>query len=169
MSTERGVRPPTMGRRFSVVGLSFVLAVLAEIFAFVGVAHLIGLGWAFLLLFAVSASGLFLLRHEGPRAWRQVRDYAQSPERPGSKLTKHLTGVFASILIALPGFLTAIVGALLFVPPVRTLAGRATAGFATKRVSSSMAGDLFGPRRVKVKVGKPTTPSDDTPIEGEIV
>jgi UPF0716 protein FxsA len=167
-STECGTRPTT-GRRFSVAGLSFVIAVLAEVFAFVEVAHLIGLGWAFLLLFAVSASGLFLLRREGPRAWRQIRDYGRMSERPGIEISRHLVGVFAAVLIALPGFLTAIVGAALFVPPVRTLAGRSATGFAAKRVSPSVAGDLFGPRRVKVKVGRPAAADDSTPIEGEIV
>src|SRR4051795_2195672 len=103
MSTERGTRQPTIGRRFSVAGLSFVIAVLAEVFAFAGVAYLIGIGWAFLLLIAVSMSGLWLLRHEGPRAWRQIREYAQASGRPGTLLNRHLTGVIASVLIALPG------------------------------------------------------------------
>lgn len=175
MTTERGTRPPTIGRRFSAVGLSFVLVVLAEVFAFIGVAHLIGLGWAFLLLLAVSATGMYLLRHEGPRAWRQLREYSQTNGQAGTALSKHVTGVLASILIALPGFLTAIAGAALFLPPVRKLAGKGATAFATKRVSSATAGDLFGPRRVKVKVGKPvnvggSAASDDsTPIEGEIV
>jgi UPF0716 protein FxsA len=173
MVMSTGAGRPTTGRRFSVAGFTFVLAVVAEVLAFIGVAHLIGIGWAFLLLIAVSAGGLLLLRREGPKAWREIRDYAGRTASPGAEITRNLTGVFAALLVAVPGFLTAIVGLALFLPPVRALASRSATGFAAKRVSPSMAGDLFGPRRVKVKVGRTTpdrpTAGDDAPIEGEIV
>jgi UPF0716 protein FxsA len=156
-------------------GLAFVGSLLAEILAFVLVAHLIGVGWAFLALIVVSFGGLWLLRHEGPRAWRRFRDAVQSGERPGVTLSRNVIGVLGAVLIALPGFLTAIIGAALFLPPVRALAGRGAAGFATKRMTSAAAGDLFGPRLVRAKVGKTFQDTDPVPagagdpIEGEIV
>ncbi len=181
MSTASGItgtgapRPRSVGKRFSAAGLAFVVSVLAEILAFVLVAHLIGIGWAFLALVVVSFAGLWLLRHEGPRAWRRFRDAVQSGEKPGPTLSRNVIGVIGAVLISLPGFLTAIVGAALFLPPVRALAGRGAAGFATKRMTSAAASDLFGPRQVRVKVGKTfhdsdPMPTDATdPIEGEIV
>ena len=181
-----GGRPRTVGKRFSAAGLTFVLAVLAEVLVFVGVAHLIGLGWAFLALIAVSFFGLWLMRHEGPRAWREFRTVAAAGGRPGAKLTRHAVGLLAGILVAVPGFLSALVGLSLFVPPVRSLAGKAATGFATRRMSSGVAGDLFGPRRVRVKTGPvqtfdsgrfdsgrvdsgPVDSDPQAPIEGEIV
>jgi UPF0716 protein FxsA len=163
------------GRRFSPAGLGFVLTVLAEVLAFIGVAALIGYGFAFLLLFGLSAIGLVLFVRETPRAWREFREVAAAGGRPGPQLTRHLAALVGAVLIALPGFVTAVAGASLFLPPIRKVAGKAVTGFATRRMSSAAAGDLFGPRRVRVKVGKVTreTPSEPTsvsdPIEGEIL
>jgi UPF0716 protein FxsA len=174
-----GIRQARGGKRFSPVGLGFVLSVLVEVLAFIGVGHLIGYGWAFLLLVVLSMAGLALFVRQTPRAWRDLRNVAAAGERPGPQLTRHLAGLAGAILITLPGFVSFVVGSLLFLPPVRMLAGRAVTGFATRRLSSSVAGDLFGPRRVRVKVGKvsPTATVDPTPgmtfedgpIEGEIV
>jgi UPF0716 protein FxsA len=161
----------SVGKRFSVAGLAFVVAVLVEILAFVGVWHLIGFGLAFLLLLVVSGLGAFLLRREGTRAWRRFREVSEAGERPGPHLARAVVGLGAAILIALPGFVSGLVGLVLLVPPVRALAGRGAMGLATSRLSSATAGDLFGPRMVKVRVGTPTrdVPGAQTPIEGEIV
>jgi UPF0716 protein FxsA len=164
------------GKRFSPVGLGFVLALLAEVLAFILVGHLIGYGWAFLLLIGVSMIGGVLFVRQTPRAWRELRTVAAAGQRPGPQLVRHLAGLVGAVLIALPGFLTAIIGASLFLPPVRMLAGRAVTGFATKRMSSAVAGDLFGPRRVKVgkkaNVGPVDVPGSGLagePIEGEVL
>ncbi|HEY2794063.1 MAG TPA: FxsA family protein [Micromonosporaceae bacterium] len=158
------------GKRFSPVGFGFVLSLAIEVLAFIGVGHLIGYGWAFLLLVVLSMAGLALFVRQTPRAWRDLRNVAAAGERPGPQLTRHLAGLAAAVLIAVPGFVSALAGVLLFLPPVRKVAGRAVTGFATRRISSSMASDLFGPRRVRVKVGNPAPSSDPTtPIEGEIV
>jgi UPF0716 protein FxsA len=172
-----GKRANRTGKRFSPIGLGFVLTVLAEVLAFIGVGHLIGYGWAILLLVGISLIGGALFVRQTPRAWRELRTVAAAGQRPGPQLTRHLAGLLGAVLIGIPGFLTAIIGASLFLPPVRTFAGRAVTGFATKRMSSAVAGDLFGPRRVKVKVGKVSSaadtaagsPSASEPIEGEIL
>jgi UPF0716 protein FxsA len=165
-----GFRQTRAGRRFHPIGLGFVITLLAEIFAFVAVGHLIGYGWAILALIGVSAIGLAVFVRQTPRAWRQLRTMAAAGERPGPEVTRRLAQLVGAILIAMPGFLTAIAGAALFLPPVRMLAGRAVTGMAIRRMPSSMAGDLFGPRQVRVKVGKPGAEQDaGEPIEGEIL
>jgi UPF0716 protein FxsA len=183
LSAASGGAKRTIGsrRRFSPIGFGFVVGLLAEILAFIGVGHLIGYGWAFLLLIGVSMIGGVLFVRQTPRAWRDLRTVVESGERPGPQLVRHLAGLIGAILIAVPGFITAVIGASLFLPPIRMLAGRAVTGYATRRMSSSVAGDLFGPRRVRVKVGKvspadsepartaSTTVTSDEPIEGEIV
>jgi len=179
MSAASGNGLGTARRRVSLAGLAFVVSLLAEIAAFVVVGKLIGFGWAFLALLVVSAVGMWLVGHEGPRAWRRLREVAEAGERPGPKLTRHVVRLVGAVLVAVPGFLSALAGAALFVPPVRVLAGRLVTGFATKRLSSAVAGDLFGPRRVRVRTGPTTHPGTGTrpdqrgdvsePIEGEIV
>ncbi len=75
--------------------------------------------------------------------------------------------------MAIPGFVTGVIGLLLFLPPVRAIAGRGATGLATRRLAPQLVGEMFGPRQVKVKVGTPVRtpgPADSSaPIEGEIV
>jgi UPF0716 protein FxsA len=161
------------GKRFSAVGLAFVLTVLAEVLAFIAVWHFIGFGWTFLLLVGVSVVGAVLVRSEGTRAWQRWRAVAAAGERPGPQLTRALVGLVGAVLVAIPGFVTGLIGLALFLPPVRAIAGRGATGLATRRLAPHLVGDLFGPRRVRVKAGAPVRDAGrfdgSTPIEGEIV
>jgi UPF0716 protein FxsA len=80
------------------------------------------------------------------------------------------------VLLAVPGFVSGLLGALLLAPPLRAAARRGLEGWAVRRVPAGVAGDLFGPRRVRVRQGRadpaPPPPADGRPqpaIEGEIV
>jgi UPF0716 protein FxsA len=167
--------------RLRVVPLAFVLTVLVEIVVFVLVGHAIGYGLAVLLVLGLSLVGGFVLKHEGVLAWTRFQSVVSAGERPGAQLTRSLVGLLGAVLLVIPGFVSAAVGVLLFVPPIRSLAGRGLTGVAGRRLSSSAMGDLFGPRMVRVKVGKPTSPGSSTAggapassapveiVEGEII
>ncbi|WP_405096487.1 FxsA family protein [Micromonospora sp. NBC_01412] len=173
-----------MRRGLKFVPVVALLAVLAELAVFVGVGRLVGFGSAVLLVFAASLLGLVLLRREGMRAWRGFRAAAQAGQPPGPQVTDGLVGLLGALLLAVPGLVSAVVGALLLVPPVRRLTRAGVRRAAERRVSSMVAGDLFGPRVVRVRRGaaQPTS-SDQSPagpaeptvvdggraIEGEIV
>jgi UPF0716 protein FxsA len=96
---------------------------------------------------------------------------------PGPEVSRGLLGLLSGLLLVLPGFLTDLVGVVLLAPPVRRIAGRTVQRVAERRMPSGLAGDVFGPRRVRVRRGPvyeptpggPPTPSGDAPIEGEIV
>ncbi|GAA0497525.1 hypothetical protein Ade02nite_54150 [Paractinoplanes deccanensis] len=153
------------------VGLS-VLAV-AEIVVFLVVAHAIGGGWAVLLAAAASLAGMALLRREGMKGWRRFQAAAAEGRPPGSEVIGSLVGLLGALLLAVPGFVTAVAGLLLLLPPGRQLARRGAERFTERRVGY----DLFGPRKVRVRPGDPIVVIDDeapvrTPagaIEGEIV
>ena len=157
--------------------MGLLLLAVAEFAVFVAVAHVIGGGWALLLLVAVSVVGAAWLRREGVRGWRGFRAAAAEGRPPGEQVSRSLVGLFGALLLAVPGFLTAIAGLVLLVPPVRTLVRRGVERAATRRVGATMAGDLFGPRRVRVRRGEPVRvdtgePPAATPgpaIEGEVV
>jgi UPF0716 protein FxsA len=153
-----------MGRR---VAWSAPLAVAAEIAVFVLVVNAIGFGWALLAVLASSFVGLMLLRREGMRAWRGFLASANAGQPPGERVTDGIVGLGAAALLTVPGFVTAAAGLLLLLPPVRRLGRRGVQRWAERRVSSAVAGDLFGPRRVKVHRAEP--PETDATIEGEIV
>ncbi|MFC4149795.1 FxsA family protein [Micromonospora mangrovi] len=167
-----------MRRVLRFVPPALLLLAVLELAVFVLVGRGIGYGAAVLLMFAASLLGLVLLRREGMRAWRGFRAALESRQPPGRQVTDGLVGLVGALLLALPGLVSGLVGLLLLVPPVRRLARSGVQRAAERRVSSMTAGDLFGPRRVRVRRGdpQPTTAPTATPvtdpgraIEGEIV
>ncbi|SCG54646.1 FxsA family protein [Micromonospora halophytica] len=167
-----------MRRYLRFVPLALLLAVVLELVVFVGVGRAIGFGSAVLLAFAASLLGLVLLRREGMRAWRGFRASVESRQPPGRQVTDGLVGLLGALLLAAPGLVSGAVGLLLLVPPVRRLARAGVQRATERRVSSMVAGDLFGPRTVRVRRGDPQPPAAaDEPvvldgaqaIEGEIV
>ncbi|MET8468065.1 FxsA family protein, partial [Micromonospora zamorensis] len=97
-------------------------------------------------------------------------------------VTDGLVGLAGALLLAVPGLVSGLVGLLLLVPPVRRLARAGVRRATERRVSSMVAGDLFGPRTVRVRQGAPQPTAQPTPppeqpvvvdggraIEGEIV
>ncbi len=163
-----------MRQRLGFVGVGALLLVIAEIAVFVLVAKEIGTIFAVLLVLVTSALGAWLLRREGVRAWRALRTTAGSGQPVGTGATSGLVGLLAALLLLVPGFLTDLAGLALLIPPVRRLAGGQVQRLAEGRLSSATAGDLFGPRRVRVRRGTPTAPGtppaeSDEVIEGEII
>ncbi|PZF84516.1 FxsA family protein, partial [Micromonospora deserti] len=112
-------------------------------------------------------------------AWRGFRAAAEAGQPPGRQVTDGLVGLVGALLLAIPGLVSGVAGLVLLVPPVRRLARGGMQRAAERRVSSMVAGDLFGPRRVRVRPGEPRPsprPSAGPPpvdgggaIEGEIV
>jgi len=166
-----------MRRGWALLPVGLVLLSIAEIVIFIAVAHAIGGGWAILLLLAFSLAGLALLRREGIRGWRRFRAAADEGRPPGADVANSLAGLGGALLLALPGFLTALAGLVLLVPPGRILARRSIEDFAGRRLGAAAVGEMFGPRRVKVRRGSPVVVVEDEPvapvpaaaIEGEVV
>jgi UPF0716 protein FxsA len=154
-----------MTRRLALLPIGLLVLAFAEIAVFAAVVHAIGAGWAVLLLAATSILGLALLRREGVRGWRSFRAAAQAGRPPGRQVSDSLVGLLGALLLAVPGFLSAVAGLLLIVPPGRGLARRAVERATERQVSAAVAGDLFGPRRVRVRPGAPTDGPVVTPDE----
>ncbi|KUL31955.1 FxsA family protein [Actinoplanes awajinensis] len=164
--------------RMAYLPFVFPLLAIAEISAFVAVAHLIGAGWAFLLLAGFTLAGFALLRQEGIRGWRHFQEAAAAGRPPGAEVANSLVGLGGALLLALPGFVTGLAGLALLLPPGRIVARRGVERFAERRLGGGVTGDLFGPRKVRVHVEDTvdsTVVTDDVPrqpaaaIEGEIV
>jgi UPF0716 protein FxsA len=166
------------GRYLALLPLGLSLLSIAEIAVFVAVAHGIGFGWALLLLAASTVAGVLLLKREGVRGWRRFQAAAAEGRPAGAQVINSLVGLAGALLLAIPGFITAVAGLVLLVPPGRVVARRGVERFTERRMGSLVAGDLFGPRRVKVRSGDPVVVVDQesspvrTPsaaIEGEVV
>lgn len=166
-----------MRRGVALLPVGLALLSIAEIVVFLSVAHAIGGGWAILLLLAFTVSGLALLRREGVRGWRRFRAATAEGRPPGADVSNSLAGLGGALLLALPGFLTSLAGLLLLVPPGRSLARRGIEDFTGRRLGPAAAGEMFGPRRVKVRSGSPVVVVDEesvvraptAAIEGEVI
>ncbi|GAA0528343.1 membrane protein FxsA [Paractinoplanes ferrugineus] len=157
------------------VGLA-VLSV-AEVVVFLSVAHAIGFGWAVLVMAVTMLVGMSLLRREGIKGWRGFQAAAAEGRPPGAQVANSLAGLGAALLLAVPGFITAVIGLVLLIG--RPFTKRAIERYTERRVGAAVAGDLFGPRRVRVRRGEPVVVAehDETPvrtapvaaIEGEVI
>jgi UPF0716 protein FxsA len=162
-----------MRRGLALLPLGLLLLAVAEISVFVAVVHALGAGWALLIIAGSSVAGLALLRREGIRGWRAFRAAAEAGRPPGLQVSNSLVGLLGAMLLAVPGFLSAAAGLLLVLPPGRILARRGVERATERRVSSTVAGDLFGPRHVRVRqsdpVDEPAQPPATAGAAGQIV
>ena len=104
---------------------AILLLPLAEIVAFILVAALAGLGFAFLLMLAASLAGFLVLRRAGRGSIARFRVAVTDTDVAGiqANASGFLT-VLAGLLLFLPGFLTDLIGVALLIGPVRRWCGR---------------------------------------------
>jgi UPF0716 protein FxsA len=108
--------------RLSLIPAIIFLMPLAEIAGFVIVGKAIGL-WATLGLVVLSAVlGALLLRIQGVGILRRISRESENGGIPGRELVHGAMVVVAAFLLLLPGFLSDILGLLLFIPGIRDLA-----------------------------------------------
>jgi UPF0716 family protein affecting phage T7 exclusion len=117
---------------FSPVAVVIFLTFVLELVLLTQVASLIGALATALVVVALTILGFFLLRSSGAGLLRSALDQASSglvfgePDDAAKRggvnrdgLADRSLVVLGSLLLAVPGFATAFLGALLFVPPIR--------------------------------------------------
>ena len=118
--------------KWAFVGLLILPA--AEIAALIVVAAIVGWPLTLVLLVATSALGMFLLRKSGRNGLDRLRQALSAEGMRGMHLeTPGLASVLGAILLVIPGFVTDLIGATLFVPACRRWASAACAKAARKR------------------------------------
>jgi UPF0716 protein FxsA len=157
-----------MQRRLALIVLGLLVVGALEFALLVLVERAVGMLVTVLLVLATTLLGAWLLRREGVRAWRALREAAGAGRPVGTHASDGVVGLLSALLLVLPGFLTDTLGLALRIPVARRVAGAGVRGLAERRVSPAVAGDLFGPRRVRVRRSTPA-PEDSSPIEGEII
>lgn len=147
-------------RRRPLVSLAlftiFIVLPIVEIYVIVQVGQVIGAPWTILLLIADSAVGAWLVRREGSRAWRALREALDAGRMPGRELADGALILIGGTLMLTPGFVTDALGILLILPPSRPL----FRGLLTALVA----------RRVTLDVTNPGPgPSSGPVVRGEVV
>ena len=103
-----------------LVGL-FILVPLVEIYVIIQVGQVIGALWTIVLLVVDSILGSWLIRHEGGRAWRALRDALDSGRMPAKELADGALILIGGTLMLAPGFVTDAFGVLMILPVTRPL------------------------------------------------
>lgn len=134
----------------------FIIAILVEIAGFAFVGGAIGVLPTVILTVMASLAGLFLVRIQGAGILRRLATESREGRVPGRELMHGAMIVIAAMLLVVPGFISDIIGLLLFIPFVRDLAWSAIA----RRV-------VFFQSRTSTRQtsrGPASTPNPDGPI-----
>ena len=110
-------------RRF-LFPLLFLGLPLAEIAGFVIVGEWLGLWPTLMLVILSGVAGTVLLRVQGLSVLRQINQDGREGRVPGEAIVSGAMIVFAAILLVVPGFLSDILGILLFIPAFRRMIWR---------------------------------------------
>lgn len=97
---------------------------LLEIGVFIWVGGHIGVGWTLALVLLSMVAGALLLRRQTFSNLTAARDATRGGRLPAREIVHGAMIVMAGLLLIVPGFITDIVGILLFLPPVRDLLWR---------------------------------------------
>lgn len=107
--------------RFSLIPLLLLCVPTVEIAAFIVVGQQIGLLPTLALILATAIAGSILLRVQGFGVLRRIRQTMETGQPPGRDLVHGAMILVAGVLLLLPGFVSDVLGFLLFIPQVRDL------------------------------------------------
>jgi UPF0716 protein FxsA len=126
--------------RLPIIPLFLLALPFLEIAGFVIVGERIGVLPTLGLVVATGMLGAFLMRLQGFGVMSRIRTEMQDGRDPGRELAHGVMILLAGVLLLIPGFLTDILGILLFLPPLRDLAWR----FLRSRVNVVTTGGFGG-------------------------
>ncbi|WP_026128521.1 FxsA family protein [Nocardiopsis halophila] len=177
-----------------LIVLALMALPFAEIWLMIAVGGQIGVPWTIALLFAFTASGVLVLRRAGTRAHRQFeetlraqaqayRDAGGDPQATAKALREGdsarsrdgmlgaLMLMVGGILLVIPGFITAALGALLALPFTRPLLRWAFSAWADRRaraMGATAGPGSFGPSGPSAPSGSSKGPSG-RPGSGKVI
>lgn len=97
------------------------LAIYAEFSVAVSVAGEIGPGLTLLAMVGTAVVGVWLVRLQGFDVYRKIAETTQKGEAPVEEMLHGFLLLFAGFLLIIPGFISDGLGALLLIPPIRSL------------------------------------------------
>ena len=147
------------------LAIAFVVVPLAEIWAILQVGRLVGPWWTIALLVLDSLVGAWLVKREGGRAWRALREALQGGRMPARELADGALVLIGGTLMLSPGFLLDVVGILLVLPFTRPVARRLLTSVVERRLVVAPFGPRFGPG----DAGRPRPGGDGPVVRGDVV
>jgi UPF0716 protein FxsA len=153
--------------RWRLIIATVALIPVVEIAVLVAVSRATGIGWALLATLVGSLLGGVVIRREGRRSMRRLREMLETGQTPGAESTGGVPRLVAGIALLAPGLVTDLVGLVLLLPPVQTLVRRWLRRSLERRLPPDAANRVFGPRHVRVQ--REDTAATGEVIEGEVV
>lgn len=96
--------------------LGFIVYALAELALLIVIGQNIGVLSTLLLIIATSVLGVYVMKNKGMNSIQNVKNTLARGEAPGSALVDTLLTFSGGLLLALPGFMTDLIGLLLLLP-----------------------------------------------------
>lgn len=139
-------RPPRRARGglWWVLIVAFVALPLLEIYVIIQVGQVIGAWWTLALLVLDSIIGGWLVKREGARAWRALREALSAGRMPAGELADAALILIGGTLMLTPGFVSDVVGIVMILPLTRPLFRLLLATLVARRITAVPIG--FGPR-----------------------
>ena len=166
--------------------LAVLVLAAVEIFVIVTIAHVVGWALTVALLIVSTVVGLWLVRNQGRRAWGALHGAVRSGVVPDRELGDAALVLAGGALVAVPGFVTDVLGMLAVAPFTRPLVRRVfgliffrraaavgvRAGSRLTRARTSSAGPLARGPSGPQSPGAPRTAAAERPakiIRGEVI
>jgi UPF0716 protein FxsA len=149
-----------------VLVAAFVVIPLVEIWVILQVGQLVGPWWTILLLVLDSMLGAWLIKREGGRAWRALREALQGGRMPAKEIADGALILIGGTLMLSPGFVLDIAGILLILPFTRPVARRLLTSVVERRlVVAPSFGPPFGPGNAQ----RPGPGPEGPVVRGDVV
>ena len=156
-----------------VLALLFVVLPVLEIYVLIQVGQVIGAWWTVLLLVADGFLGSWLMKREGTKAWRALRQALDERRMPARELADGALILIGGTLLVTPGFLSDVVGFFCVLPFTRPLARAALARFLDRKFLSGPGAPGYVRSRQQTgdRSGQQTRqrPGPDQVVQGEVV
>lgn len=156
-----------------VLALLFVVVPVLEIYVLIQVGQVIGAWWTVLLLVADGFLGSWLMKREGTKAWRALREALDERRMPARELADGALILIGGTLLVTPGFLSDVVGFFCVLPFTRPLARAALARFLDRKFLSGPGAPGYVRSRHQTgdRSGQQTRqrPGPDQVVQGEVV
>jgi UPF0716 protein FxsA len=152
-----------------VLALLFVVLPVLEIYVLIQVGQVIGAWWTVLLLVADGVLGSWLMKREGTKAWRALREALDERRMPARELADGALVLVGGTLLLTPGFVSDIAGFVCVLPFTRPAVRTALTRFLTRKFLSGPGAPGYGSRRSQAQAQTRQRPGPDQVVQGEVV
>ena len=158
-----------------VLALLFVVLPIIEIYVLIQVGQVIGAWWTVLLLVADGVLGSWLMKREGTKAWRALREALDERRMPARELADGALVLIGGTLLLTPGFVSDSAGVVCVLPVTRPAVRISLTRFLTRKFLSGPGAPGYTSRRehdqahAQKHAQTRQRPGPDQVVQGEVV